>query len=204
MTPKGTMNERTVEYSFVFRMLSKSKAKNALDVGTGRTALPALIGACGIPVRSIEASRETIKKNPYLKPTYDNILKPRTKPGFDFITCISVLEHIVDYSLAVKNMVGLLNTGGLLVMSFPYKADEYVQNAYRLPGAGYGSRKHLCQQFSAETVEKFCGYGLDVVESERWQIFTGKYWTQGERLRVPASSVMDQPHHLLCIAFLRS
>jgi SAM-dependent methyltransferase len=200
MTPKGIMNERTVEYAFVFRMLAKSGAKNALDVGTGMTALPALIKACQIPVRSIEFSRKAIDRNPYLKPIHDDILKPRIKPGFDFITCISVLEHIVDYDRAVRNMIGLLNKGGILVMTFPYNENFFVHNAYALKDSGYGSKRRLCRQYNADNVEKFCNMGTEVIDVERWQIFTGKFWTQGERLKHPKLSVMEEPHHLLCIA----
>jgi 2-polyprenyl-3-methyl-5-hydroxy-6-metoxy-1,4-benzoquinol methylase len=40
---------------------------------------------------------------------------------FDVITCIDVIEHVEDASLAMKNMAGLLNPGGILVLQMPNK-----------------------------------------------------------------------------------
>ena len=40
---------------------------------------------------------------------------------FDVITCIDVIEHVSDVQLAMKNMVQLLNPGGIIVLQLPNK-----------------------------------------------------------------------------------
>jgi SAM-dependent methyltransferase len=40
---------------------------------------------------------------------------------FDAITCIDVIEHVDDVPAAMKNMTGLLNPGGILVLQMPNK-----------------------------------------------------------------------------------
>lgn len=40
---------------------------------------------------------------------------------FDVITCIDVIEHVDDVPGAMKNMVDLLNPGGILVLQMPNK-----------------------------------------------------------------------------------
>jgi SAM-dependent methyltransferase len=38
---------------------------------------------------------------------------------FDVITCFAVIEHIQDYKSVIKNLYGLLNYGGVLLISSP-------------------------------------------------------------------------------------
>lgn len=40
---------------------------------------------------------------------------------FDVITCIDVIEHVNDVPSAIKNMINLLNPGGILVLQMPNK-----------------------------------------------------------------------------------
>jgi len=40
---------------------------------------------------------------------------------FDVITCIDVIEHVDDVPAAMRNMVNLLNPGGILVLQMPNK-----------------------------------------------------------------------------------
>jgi SAM-dependent methyltransferase len=40
---------------------------------------------------------------------------------FDVITCIDVIEHVLDVEAALQNMVGLLEPGGLLLLEIPNK-----------------------------------------------------------------------------------
>ena len=45
------INERPVEYRFVFEQLTQAFPRTVLDVGTGRTALPQLMRTCGFGLR---------------------------------------------------------------------------------------------------------------------------------------------------------
>ena len=47
---------------------------------------------------------------------------------FDLITCVSVLEHIIDHKMALQNMFGLLNEGGHLIITCPYTENNYTEN----------------------------------------------------------------------------
>lgn len=48
------INERPIEYRFVFHHLSRLHPTNVLDVGTGTTGLPHLIKNCGFLVTAID------------------------------------------------------------------------------------------------------------------------------------------------------
>lgn len=191
------LNERRIEYAFVFKSLTKINPKRCLDVGTGLTALPALVGACGAQITGIDSNKQQIKRNCFLKPVYDNILAPkRIKGKFDFITCISVLEHIKDYKKAINNMKSLLIDKGHLLLTFPYNSNKYIPNAYRLPNAGYGrGSKSICQIFNENTV---IGFEMKAIDVEIWQVFTGEYWTVGKRLPVPRQVDIIHKHQLGC------
>jgi len=41
------INERSVEYRYVFKQVTEFAPQTVMDMGTGKTALPALIKACG-------------------------------------------------------------------------------------------------------------------------------------------------------------
>jgi len=51
-------NERTVEYRFVLEQLIGRTPCTILDVGTGKTALPALLANCGNRVMAIDNVRD--------------------------------------------------------------------------------------------------------------------------------------------------
>lgn len=56
--------------------------------------------------------------------TKGDILDDSLVPGlgkFDVISCADVIEHVNDASKALKNMTGLLNPGGILVLEVPNK-----------------------------------------------------------------------------------
>jgi hypothetical protein len=158
---------------------------------------------CKVAVTAIDPSK---KRNRYFPVIRDSILATKKIKGrlFDFISCISVLEHIKDYETAVKNMAAMLNSGGTLVMTFPFKNDEFVENAYALHGAGYKYGKNICRQYSGEILYGFEKYGLELCTTQHWKIFTGDYWSQGERLETPIISTTRGKHHLACVSFAKN
>ena len=117
------INERPVEYRFVFQHLTKACPKTVLDVGTGKTALPQLMRTCGFMVTAMDNVTHYWPNgmvNRHYHVLDDDILAPRTSGPFDFVTCVSTLEHIRNHDLAVRMMFSLLRPGGLLVLTFPY------------------------------------------------------------------------------------
>ena len=197
--------ERPVEYRFVFRQIAARYPRTVLDVGTGTTALPSLIRSCGCLVTAMDNVRDFWPKgmlNRHYHVVDDDIRAPRVRGPFDMITCISVLEHIPDASVAVSNMLRLLSPGGLLVMTFPYTEKTYIRNVYELPESSYGrDNPYGCQSFSRAELSAWVeGKGARIVEQEYWKFWTGGAWTCGAPVLPPEASDAEEPHQLTCLA----
>lgn len=200
------INERPIEYGFLFSSLASSTAVTVLDVGTGLTALPSLLRTCGYVVTAIDNMSDYWPlgtTNRHYHVVDDDITKTRLEQKFDFISCISTLEHIEDYDAAVANMYELLEPGGCLMMSFPYSETSFVENVYKLPGAGYGAdAPYICRVYSRTEVDRWvAAHDWSITAQEHWRAFSGEYWTFGDWLRPPVRTTPDQPHHLTCLLF---
>ena len=109
-------NERAAEYAFVFRQVNAVAPQTVLDVGTGTTALPALLDICGCVVTAIDNVRDYWTAGMVNRHWYvidDDIQETSQVGPFDMVTCISVLEHINDHGTTVRNMMRLLRPGGI-------------------------------------------------------------------------------------------
>lgn len=197
-------NERPIEFSFVFRKLGELYPKTVLDVGTGGTALPHMIRNCGCLVTAVDNVRDYWPfgmVNRHYHVIDDDITKTRLTGSFDFITCISVLEHIERADDAIRNMLSLLNPGGHLVMTFPYSERNYVRNVYELPGSTYGEgRPYITQSFSRTELDRWLADGnAEIVEQEHWQFWEGEHWTVGDQVIPPKQVTAEEKHQLSCV-----
>jgi len=203
-------NERSIEYSYTFNAITKYGPSSFLDVGTGKTSLPALVKACGIDVIAIDRDPQQTEDNPCTRGGYcsfnivqEELINTTITQKFDMISCISVLEHNPLSHQVVEKMASMLNPKGVIVLTFPYNEEEYVPNAYKLPEAGYGRDEpptNICQMYSREQVEMWeKAYNLEVVDQQFWKAFTGKYWTYGERMWPPTQTDKNNPHQLTCL-----
>jgi len=198
------VNERPIEYRFVFEQLTAAFPRTVLDVGTGLTALPQLMRTCGFLVTAIDNIRDYWPEgmvNRHYHVLDDDILQPRVPGPFDFITCVSTLEHIRDASRAVRSMFSLLRPGGRLVITCPYNEQAYVPNVYALPGSiGADKYPFVTQAFSRRELD---GWIQDnrarLVAQEYWRFFDGPYWTLGARVLPERTSATAQ-HQISCIA----
>ena len=61
--------------------------------------------------------------------------------------------------MAVENMHRSLRKGGHCVLTFPYNVDEYHQNIYRNPQAGYGKdyRFHT-SVYNSQTIDELVDF----------------------------------------------
>jgi SAM-dependent methyltransferase len=198
------INERPVEYSFALESLSEICPAEVLDVGPGATAWPHIMATCGWRVTAIDEELNYWKGDYFNRHFYvlrDDVTKPKIKQRFDFITCISVLEHIPDHQSAMKGIFRLLKPGGHVVVTFPYNEERYVENVYALPGAGYGKdAPYKCQVFSRKEIDTWLQEnGARILRQEYYQIFDGELWTFGRRIYPPRKVDKDQKHHLTCI-----
>jgi SAM-dependent methyltransferase len=131
----------------------------------------------------------------------DDITHTGLTKKFDLITCVSVLEHIPNYKAAVQSMFNCLHPRGHLVLTFPYNEKKYIENVYKIPGAGYGQdAPQICQVFSRNELDNLMktNNGL-ILEQEYWEVFTGDFWTFGERLYPPRQVDKSEIHQLTCI-----
>jgi len=207
---KPDMNTRPIEYAFVFKMLNEIEPDEVIDIGTGTSALPALIRHCGFRVHAVDNFDDYWKTgvlNRHWLIHKVDIHDPKEIAGnTDVFTCVSVLEHLRDPDLAIKKMMKLLNIGGHLIMTFPYNESDYIEDVYKLPEAGYGQNyPYPCHVFNAESIKRWCDNGGTITQVELYQCFTGKYWTMGEKIKPiclndgqkkPAETTFE---HLCCI-----
>ena len=200
------INERPIEYAFVFGAITQTWPRSVLDVGTGKTAVPALIRACGPVVTAIDNIVDYWPEgmfNPHWHVVDDDILHPRLKKQFQFISCISVLEHIKNHRSAVRSMFELLAPGGHLAMTFPFNETVYIENVYQLEGAGYGKDfPFIGQVFSRSQIAQWLQENpAELVAQEFWRVFSGSFWTFGERLSPPVQVTATELHQLTCVLF---
>lgn len=198
------INERPVEFQFVFKQLTRKWPKTVLDVGTGATALPHLIRNCGFLVTATDNVRDYWPKgmvNRHFYVVNDDITDTRLNKRFDFITCVSVLEHIKDHTAAIKSMFSLLNPGGHLVLTFPYNEHKYVGNVYKLPESSVKEEfSFVTQVYSRNELDKWLmDNGGSIQEQEYWQFFTGDFWTCGERVSPPLQVDKSEKHQISCV-----
>lgn len=199
------VNERPVEYRFVFDNLAELCPREVLDVGTGKTALPSLMRHCGFVVTAVDNMKDFWPEGAYNRHYHvQNLNITRSGPprNFDFITCISVLEHIEDNGDAVKSMAACLNPGGRLVMTFPYTDDRYCGNVYEMPGSNaFGLQlPYKTRSFSRVQVKEWCGRNKLVIEKqEYWRFYEGPYWSVGKRTVPPQRVRREELHQLTCL-----
>lgn len=197
-------NERLVEFGFVLRSLLACTPEKVLDVGTGLTALPHMIRNCGFKVTAIDNVRDYWGPsifNRHYHVVDNDITAPTLNEKFDFISCVSVLEHIKDHRAALRGMFSLLREGGHIALTFPYTESRYVENVYRLPEASYGKHvDYVCQSFSRQELDAWLEEsGGELVEQEYWQCYTGWAWVVGEDVYPPKRASRDSLHQLSCV-----
>jgi 2-polyprenyl-3-methyl-5-hydroxy-6-metoxy-1,4-benzoquinol methylase len=199
-------NERSIEYRFALESLTRLRPTDVLDVGTGSSAWPHLLRTCGFVTTAIDNVRDYWDQ-PMVNRHWDvldvDITHPEGFHGpFEAITCISVMEHIVEHENAVCNLTKLLRPGGVLLLTTPYSHDEYCDNVYRRPDALYGQGlPYICRSHSAREIQQWQNTGLRMKRRELWRLFSGPVWATGERVPVEQVRSEDEPHQLGCFEF---
>jgi SAM-dependent methyltransferase len=202
--PPIRINERSIEYEFVFSALTIFQPSSVLDVGTGTTALPALIRSCGFNVTAIDNVRDYWPDGMYNRhfPVLDqDIRNPKLGKTFALVTCISTLEHIQQSVAAVRGMASLLDPGGVLLLTCPYSENLYHPNVYELENSyGYGNNDFITQQYSRRELTLWLSEGgLHPLKQEFWELFDSDYWSVGSRIGPNKSSAQER-HQLTCVA----
>lgn len=204
--PFKILNERPMEYKFVFEHISEFYPKTILDIGTGTTALPHLMANCGCKVTAIDNIEDYWTNAMFNRHYYiinDNITNPKKIIGsvFDMITCVSALEHIEHCDSAVRAMFDLLKSGGILLLTFPYNEQRGVENVYTLDGSETKQIPNFkTRAYSRNNVNRWEKENKAIViKQEYWQFFTGDYWTIGKRLDIPQKTDQFEKHQISCL-----
>ncbi|NNF06156.1 MAG: class I SAM-dependent methyltransferase [Candidatus Eisenbacteria bacterium] len=203
-------NERPIELKFVFDQLSELYPKTILDVGTGTTALPHLMRNCGFVVTAIDNISDywpAGMANRHYHVIDDDITKTKLTQEFDFVTCISVLEHIENPDDAMRNMVKLLKPGGHLALTVPYNEKKFCENVYELPeSANYGrGNPYKTSAYSRAEVDQWLAESpMQIAEQQYWQVWDGEFWTTGNPVYPPKLVTPDEPHSLSCLLFRKN
>lgn len=198
------INERSIEYRFVLQALSQTCPTTVLDIGTGTTALPHIIRTCGFVVTAVDNIYDYWPEgmfNRHFHVINDDITNTTVTKTFDLIICVSVLEHVQKYEVAINTMFTFLNPGGYLVLTFPYNEKKYIENVYKLPGAGYGQdAPYICQVFSRNDLDSWLQTNnATILEQEYWQVFDGDFWTFGKHIYPPHQVDKHEKHQLTCV-----
>mgnify|MGYP001255149908 CR=1 FL=1 len=204
-----SINERVIEYSFALKVLSELCPQTIIDVGSGRTSWPHMLSGCGFLVSAmdkIDGYWNLSFTNRHYHIIKDDITNPQIEKRFDAATCISVLEHIPNHMAAIEGMFSLLKPGGYLILTFPYSERRYIDNVYKLPGAGYGQdARYTCQVFSRDQIDAWLKNSkAELICQEYYRVFTGEFWTFGERVYPPCEVKKNEKHHLTCIVLRKN
>ena len=201
--PFPQINERPVEYGFSFKHMQQLCTGKVLDIGPGQSSWPHILSTCGYEVTAIDKIEGYWDSyfNRHYKVISDDITNPNLKTKFQFATCLSVLEHIPDHASAVRNMHKLLEKGGYLILTFPYNEQQYHPNIYKHPKAGYGQNaRSITQVYSRNEVNEWLKEtSFKIVDQEYYQVFTGEFWTFGNRVTPCKKVSKDELHQLTCI-----
>lgn len=171
------INERPIEFRFVFEQLTRWHPESVLNVGTGTTALPHLMRNCGFLVTAIDNIRDYWPEgmfNRHYHVVNGDITNTQLQRRFDLVTCISVLEHIPAHRLAVRNMLKLLPPP---TMTCPYNESKYYPDVFEMPGAPeiYNGLPYVCQVYSRQNINEWLADNDGkLVTQEYWQCYSGE------------------------------
>jgi len=185
------VNERPVEYAFVLGHMARIYPGSVLDVGSGESAWSQMLAYCCFEVTDIDNSpgfrlkrigTQKGKKYKLKQSITVDVTKIDLVAQFDFVCCISTLEHIKDFELAISKMFAALNPGGHLALTIPYHFIDSFWNVYDVtkPEKVAG----LCHQFNQRQIDKWLlEHDATLIDEKYYKIFSGQYWRAGDRLQ---------------------
>jgi SAM-dependent methyltransferase len=197
--PIPELREYVFQFEFAMRAVARHMPRELLDAGSGMSSWPHLLASCGIKVTATDEMRSywgsMFNRHYHVIP--DDITATRLDRQYDMVTCLAVLTTIADDRPAVRNLFRLVKPGGHLVLTFAYKEEEAVPNAYAIPGAAYGQDfGYICRMFSRLELEAWLTEnGGEIEDQEYIEVFSGDYWASGERLPAPRRVAREDKHH---------
>lgn len=205
------LNERSVEYAFVFSKLAARGTGTILDVGTGRSPFPALAELSGWRVLAVDNVIDYWPRgrlgvrwglfNPYFHVRKVDMLRENVGK-FDIVTCISTFEHVTNRRGLFCAMAAALNPGGALLLTTPYREQGGVPNAYALPDSdAYGlNLPYGCMVMDRDELDALgLPNGLEIADIQYWRFYEGTFWSQGSQLPQGIRVGPESDHQIACI-----
>jgi 2-polyprenyl-3-methyl-5-hydroxy-6-metoxy-1,4-benzoquinol methylase len=183
--------ERPIEYAFALEKLRERKALDVLDVGTGTNSFADALKHSGFNVTASDKKEGYWLGyfNRHIYVVEDDITKSKFETNsFDAVTCISVIEHIVNYNQAIGNMARIVRPGGSIILTFPYTWDTFCENIYQLDDADDLSKKfkYIARSYNDDIIDSWVSQNtLSIIEVKMFKGWTGKYWRTGRRIPFP-------------------
>jgi SAM-dependent methyltransferase len=167
------INERIVEIAFAIRHISfQEQGNRVLEFGCTRSDLALQLASCGFDVVGVD-----LRAYPFTHPNLSfyqkNLLNFTDTEGFDYITAISVLEHIGlgaygetqnrdDLTSVVHKLSQLLRPNGKLLVTVPF---------------GQPHEDSFLRSFSYSQVNQlFLPTGLVLVDEKYFGRYDWKFW----------------------------
>ena len=87
------------------------------------------------------------------------------------------------------------------MLTFPYNQKRYIDNVYEHKVAGYGQDvPYICQVFSRKEIDTWMKEDPgNIIEQEYYKIFSGDFWTFGDRVFPPCKVRAEDRCHLTCL-----
>lgn len=182
------VNERMVEIPFVQRAVpGDGRGKTLLDFGCTMSELAMQFASVGYQVTGVDL-RPYPFQHPQLTTLQANLLEAAIGP-FDYITAVSVLEHVglaaygeaegdADLERVVRRLHELLVPGGKLVLTVP---------------CGRPHRDHFLRSFSPEALRAlFTPLGMRPVQERFYQRRESRFWLECDATEVAEVSNVRQ------------
>lgn len=120
------------EYAYSLLYSGHRIKGKTLDIGSARSVFPYYLASKGYDVTTIDIADELYRNETGKKFGAKSIVgdlrefQPELEGQFDFITNLSVIEHIDNDTKAVINLARYLKPGGIMVISTDFY-DEYIE-----------------------------------------------------------------------------
>ena len=210
------LNERSVEYAFTFSRLAGRGTGKLLDIGTGKSAFPALVQLAGWQVVAVDNIVDFWPRGPlnirwgmfneYFPVQDRDIVSSPLTERFDVVTCISTFEHVHDRPALFAAMAQCLKEHGEIVLTTPYREQGGDLNVYLRPNSDAFGRDipYICQVLDRTELDALCEANcLHVLDIEYWRFWSGEYWSEGRCFARGERASSDGAHDLACIAIGR-
>lgn len=109
-----------IRFSYIRRFLKKVDGGTLLDVGAGQMEYKELCESKGYTYSGIDID----PKSPAQRGDILNI--PFGDEQFDVVLCVDVMEHIKDHNKAIRELMRVLKTDGILILHVPNKYQRHI------------------------------------------------------------------------------